>query len=120
MKAWAARGMIVGLLLPLWGLALVCQMPSGASAAMACCRHAHSACMQGEHAGAMSCCRHGVTAPTAVTGTQRQEVVTAVPVVLTRVLIAAVPLLRRATAPVANPSPPGTPPLYQLHSSLLI
>lgn len=119
-RGWAARGLALALLLPLWGLLLVCQTPKDAHAAMACCRRAHSTCMQGGREGAMACCRQGVSAPIAVKGTLQREAVTAAPVVLARVLIAAVPLRRRATAPAVSVSPPGTPPLYQLHSSLLL
>jgi hypothetical protein len=112
---------VLTLLLPLWGLALVCQSPAtDAHAAMACCRRAHSTCMQGGHQGAMACCQHMVTAPSmlpAVTGRETAASSSLAPAVAT-VLTARPPRVRLAAAP--RPPPLRLPPLYQLHASLLI
>ncbi|HEY8056630.1 MAG TPA: hypothetical protein VIE13_12060 [Terriglobales bacterium] len=119
-RGWAARGLVLTLLLPLWGLALVCQSPAtDAHAAMACCRRAHSTCMQGGHQGAMACCQHMVTAPSMlpVTGRETAASSSLAPAVAT-VLTARPPRVRLAAAP--RPPPLRLPPLYQLHASLLI
>jgi len=118
-RHFLAAAVVIALLAPVLALTLSCQAQgTDAIAAMACCRKAHSACMQGEKAGTDSCCCSFQARPqVALNAANAEHGAPALVPVAALVAYAALPVWRTPAATV-SPTPPIS--LYSLHASLLI